>query len=131
MNPSPPVLVVALSHNDAALSPLADTPAAVLRIEISGSIVTSLLSQNSSRDRLLRRSDEYPITAMSWSPLSELLASVLRYLYKMGRASSLAGRPLGFVFDSLARRVVRAVEVRRGMASSGLVAWAKSGRKGA
>jgi hypothetical protein len=38
---------------------------------------------------------------------------------------------LGLLVDSRARRVVRAVEVRRGIASSGLVAWARSGRKGA
>lgn len=71
------------------------------------------------------------MTAMSCSPLSVALASVERYLNSCGSALLLAVVPFGLRFAEPARSIVRTVDVRRGIASSGLVAWASSGRNGA
>lgn len=67
---------------------------------------------------------------MSWRPESWDSVRVERYLYSLGRASSVWGVDLGKWIWALEIRAVRTEEVRRGMGSSGLVLWLRRGRKG-
>ena len=137
--PTPPLMwpstlfprVLVPLHKVEDESPLLPTPAAVLKVSISGFIVSGLPSQKRSLAFFVRNKCEYAITAMSCSPLSVALANVERYLNSCGNALLLADVPFGFFLWEAARRMVRTVDVRSGIASSGLVACASSGRNGA
>lgn len=109
-------------------SPFDPTPAAVLRISIRGSTVSSLCRQNISLDFFPCSREENPRTAISCMPPSGACANVERYESSFGIAVSIAGVPPGDDAAEAAIKLVRTVEVRRGIGSSGLVDCVRNGR---
>lgn len=67
---------------------------------------------------------------MSCSPLSWLLASLLRYEYSLGRASSSLGNDLEEEVNDLEARLLSNDEARSGIGSSGFEDCDNSGKNG-